>query len=124
MATVIRMQRTGARNHPAYRVVVTDSRRARDGRFIEKVGYYNPRQVPVLLDIDRERVDYWINQGAKPSESVAALLKRIQRGTVGGLTAPKPAKAPAPAKETAEPAPAATTSGQSAEKSGEASSEG
>ncbi len=85
MATVIRMQRAGSRNHPTYRVVVTDSRNRRDGRFIEKVGFYNPRSNPVLLEIDAERVKFWMERGAQPSDSVAALLKHQQAGTVAGL---------------------------------------
>ena len=80
MATMIRMQRAGARNHPAYRIVVTHSQSRRDGRFIEKLGYYNPTQNPVLLQIEEERVQYWISQGAKCSESVATLFKRQQAG--------------------------------------------
>ena len=80
MATMIRMQRAGAKNHPAYRIVVTHSRSPRDGRFIEQVGYYNPTQTPVLLQIDEERVNYWMTQGAKCSESVATLFKRQVAG--------------------------------------------
>lgn len=86
MATMIRMQRAGARNHPAYRIVVTHSRSPRDGRFIEKVGYYNPTQTPIMLQIDEERVEYWLSQGAKCSESVATLYKRQRAGKVGELT--------------------------------------
>jgi small subunit ribosomal protein S16 len=93
MATVIRMQRAGSRNHPTYRLVVTDSRNRRDGRFIEKVGFYNPRSNPVLLQIDAERVKHWIERGAQPSESVAALLKHQQAGTTASLS-PAAAKAP------------------------------
>ncbi|MCA9726408.1 MAG: 30S ribosomal protein S16 [Candidatus Eisenbacteria bacterium] len=89
MATVIRMQRAGSRNHPTYRVVVTDSRNRRDGRFIEKVGFYNPCSTPVMLDIDAERVKFWMERGAQPSESVAALLKRQQAGTLGELSPSK-----------------------------------
>jgi len=91
MATVIRMQRAGSRNHPTYRLVVTDSRNRRDGRFIEKVGYYNPRSNPVLLQIDAERVKFWVDRGAKPSDSVAALLKHQEAGTIPTLSA-APAK--------------------------------
>jgi small subunit ribosomal protein S16 len=86
MATVIRMQRAGSRNHPTYRVVVCDSRMRRDGRFIEKVGHYDPRHKPVLLALDAERIRYWVEKGAQPSESVAALLKHQEKGTVGELT--------------------------------------
>jgi small subunit ribosomal protein S16 len=80
------MQRAGSRNHPTYRVVVADSRTRRDGRFIEKVGFYNPCATPVLLQIDAERVKHWVERGAQPSESVRALLKHQRAGTVGTLS--------------------------------------
>jgi small subunit ribosomal protein S16 len=85
MATMIRMQRAGARNHPAYRIVVTQSTSKRDGRFIEKVGFYNPTQNPILLQIEEERVQYWLSQGAKCSESVSTLFKRQRDGKVAEL---------------------------------------
>ena len=73
----IRLSRAGAKKQPFYHVVVTDSRNRRDGRYIERVGYFNPvgKDHEENLRIDIERVDHWIGHGAKPSERVAALLK-------------------------------------------------
>ncbi len=71
----IRLARTGAKKQPSYRVVVIDRERSRDGRFVEMVGHYNPRRKPAEVVINRERVDYWIHQGARPSETVRSLLK-------------------------------------------------
>ena len=74
----IRMARGGAKKRPFYQIVVTDSRNRRDGRFIERVGFFNPvaRGNEERLRIDRERVDYWIAQGAQTSDRVASLLKQ------------------------------------------------
>jgi small subunit ribosomal protein S16 len=71
------MSRGGAKKRPFYQIVVTDSRNRRDGRFIERVGFFNPvaRGNEESLRIDRERVDYWLSQGAQASERVASLLK-------------------------------------------------
>jgi small subunit ribosomal protein S16 len=73
----IRMARGGAKKRPFYQIVVTDSRNRRDGRFIERVGFFNPvaRGNEERLRIDRERVDYWLSQGAQASDRVASLLK-------------------------------------------------
>lgn len=73
----IRLSRAGAKKRPFYHVVVTDSRKRRDGAYIERLGFYNPvgKDHEVNLDIDIERADYWLGQGAKPSERVAKLLK-------------------------------------------------
>jgi len=73
----IRMARGGAKKRPFYQIVVTDSRNRRDGRFIERLGFFNPvaRGNEERLRIDRERVDYWVSQGAQTSERVASLLK-------------------------------------------------
>lgn len=74
----IRLARAGAKKRPFYHVVVTDGRNGRDGRFIERVGFYNPIATggEVELRIDNERVDHWLSQGAKASERVVYLLKR------------------------------------------------
>ena len=75
----IRLSRGGAKKKPFYHVVVTDSRNRRDGRYIERVGYYNPVAIEgkeVALSIDTDRVDYWLKQGAKASDRVAKLLKQ------------------------------------------------
>lgn len=74
----IRMARGGSKKRPFYQIVVTDSRNRRDGRFIERVGFFNPvaRGNEERLRIDRDRVDHWVSQGAQTSERVASLLKQ------------------------------------------------
>ena len=73
----IRLARGGSKKRPFYHLTVTDSRKSRDGRFIERVGFFNPvaRGQEERLRIDRDRVDYWLGQGAQASERVAQLLK-------------------------------------------------
>lgn len=77
----IRLSRAGAKKRPFYHLVVTDSRNRRDGRYIERVGYFNPVGKPheQNLEIDLDRVDFWIGKGAQPSERVAALLKALRK---------------------------------------------
>lgn len=75
MAVRIRLTRVGAKKQPAYRVVVADSRSARDGRAIETIGHYNPRTEPVEIAIDGDRARFWLERGAQPSEPVARLLR-------------------------------------------------
>lgn len=72
----IRLKRMGAKKAPFYRIVVADSRYPRDGRFIEEIGYYNPCTEPVTLKIDSEKATKWIANGAQPTDTVAALLKK------------------------------------------------
>jgi small subunit ribosomal protein S16 len=74
----IRMARGGAKKRPFYHIVVTDSRNRRDGRFIERLGFFNPiaKANEEAMRINRERVDYWLSQGAQASERVASLLKQ------------------------------------------------
>jgi small subunit ribosomal protein S16 len=71
----IRLMRRGATKRPTYRVVVADSRSPRDGRFIEKIGRYEPLEDPSLIEIDEERALYWLSRGAQPTEQVTALLR-------------------------------------------------
>jgi small subunit ribosomal protein S16 len=71
---VIRMRRAGSKKRPFFRIVVTDSRAARDSRFVEILGHYNPRTRPAIVKIDSERMDYWIKKGAQPSDSVRTLI--------------------------------------------------
>ncbi len=73
----IRLARGGAKKRPFYHIVVADSRNKRDGRHIERLGYFNPIASgrEQALQLDRERVDYWVGQGARPSERVAKLIK-------------------------------------------------
>ena len=73
---VIRLRRTGSKKRPFFRVVVTDSRAARDSSFVEILGHYNPRTKPAIVKIDQERVAYWLGKGAQPSDSVRTLIAR------------------------------------------------
>jgi small subunit ribosomal protein S16 len=75
MAVKLRLTRVGKTKQPQYRIVATDSRSPRDGRFIEILGHYNPLSDPSTLVVDREKVDKWLSKGAQPSERVAKLLK-------------------------------------------------
>ena len=72
----IRLKRMGMKKMPFYRIVVTDSRNPRDGRFIEEIGYYNPVSEPVQLKIDHERAKYWLGTGAQPTDTARGLLKK------------------------------------------------
>jgi small subunit ribosomal protein S16 len=83
----IRLRRTGARKHPSYRVVVADSRKARDGAFVEIIGNFDPMTNPETVVIKEERALYWLKQGAQPSETTARLL-----GKAGILEKFKPVK--------------------------------
>ena len=76
MAVKIRHRRMGAKKAPFYRVVVADSRYPRDGRCIEEIGYYNPLTTPAEVKIDAEKAKKWISNGAQPTETVKALLKK------------------------------------------------
>ena len=77
----IRLARGGSKKRPFYAIVVSDQRRQPRGRFIERIGFFNPMAVGSEegLRIDTERADYWINRGAQPSERVATILKRVKR---------------------------------------------
>ena len=73
----IRLKRMGMKKKPFYRLVVTDSRSPRDGRFIEEIGTYNPCVAPAEIKIDADRAKEWIKTGAQPTETVRALLKKV-----------------------------------------------
>ncbi len=77
MAVVIRLRREGGKNQPHYRVVVADSRSPRDGRFIEKIGHYDPVRGQEAAVVDGERARYWLEQGARPSETVGRIFKKL-----------------------------------------------
>jgi len=97
----IRLRRMGLRSRPTYRVVVIDSRKARDGQYLEAIGHYDPRSKTLKLDSDRAR--HWLTRGAQASDTVAALLRRSARA------ADRAPAEPAPPPETAadiEPTPA------------------
>ncbi|MBA3980610.1 MAG: 30S ribosomal protein S16 [Alcanivorax sp.] len=78
---VIRLARGGSKKRPFYHVVVTDSRNARDGRFIERLGYFNPiaRGGEIPLKLELERIDHWLGQGATPSDRVKSLIKECRK---------------------------------------------
>ena len=131
----IRLTRTGAKKRPFYHLNVAESSARRDGRFIERVGYFNPIATGQAqrLSVDLERVDYWISVGAKPSDRVAALIKQARKGDTGPkviekkVEAPKPVEAPA-AEEAAEEVEAAAEEAgaedAAAEEAGDAEGEG
>ena len=97
MAVVIRMMRAGAKKRPFYRIVVADSRRQRDGRFIEILGYYDPIAKPFAVKMDEEKVKGWLAQGAQPSEQAASLFRRA------GIVAARASKTTKKAGEAAKP---------------------
>lgn len=78
MTVKIRLARHGAKKRPYYRVVVADSRARRDGRFIEQVGRYNPCVEPAFIELDIEKIDAWIKNGAQPTERVAVLIGKAR----------------------------------------------
>lgn len=77
MAVHIRLRRMGKKKRPYYRIVAADSRRARDGRFLETVGTYNPILKPAEVKLFEDRVTYWLNQGAQPSDTVSSLFTQV-----------------------------------------------
>ena len=79
MAVKIRLRRMGAKKAPFYRVVVADSRSPRDGRFIEEVGTYNPMTEPAQVNLDMEKVDKWIKNGAQPTDTVKKLIANASK---------------------------------------------
>lgn len=79
----IRLSRVGAKKQPSYRIVVADARAPRDGRFVERIGFYNPRTEPPTVEINEERALYWLSKGAQPTDAVAAMLQK--RGTLERL---------------------------------------
>jgi small subunit ribosomal protein S16 len=89
---MIRLARVGARKQPHYRVVVIEKDRARNGRSIEVVGTYNPRTTPASLDLKRDRIDYWVGNGARMSDRVGKLFAQPATGST-----PEPVAEPASA---------------------------
>ena len=86
MAVSIRLRREGSKNRPYYRVVVADSRSPRDGKFIEIIGTYDPKQTGQNSSFNAERAEYWISKGARPSDTVRSLIKKQKT-----VAAPEPA---------------------------------
>ncbi|PYK03127.1 MAG: 30S ribosomal protein S16 [Verrucomicrobia bacterium] len=123
MAVAIRLRREGALNRPYFKVVVTDKRSPRDGKFIEIVGTYDPKKAGQNSTLKLDRIEHWISKGAQPSDTVRSLIKKTKNPEAAAkkaasaaakkaAPAPKPAPAPAPvAAEPSEPAaaPAETT---------------
>jgi small subunit ribosomal protein S16 len=77
LAVRIRLTRVGATKQPSYRFVVADSRSARDGRTLDTLGHYNPRREPIEINVDAEKAAKWLEQGAKPTETVERLFRRV-----------------------------------------------
>lgn len=97
MATKIKLTRVGKMREPHYRVVVADSRTKRDGRAIETIGEYHPKNDPSVIQIDADRAAYWLGVGAQPTEAVTAILKVTgDWQKFKGLPAPEPMKVAAP----------------------------
>ena len=97
MAVRIRLTRVGATKRPSYRVVAIDSRRPRDGRSLEILGFYDPLTEPATVKLDAERLDAWIAKGAKPSDSVGRLMRQA------GMASAPPVPVSAPTKATPKP---------------------
>ena len=97
----IRMRRMGSKKRPFFRVVVTEARTARDSRFIEVLGHYNPRTRPETVKLDHERLAFWIKNGAQPSDTVRTLVERHPAGAAPAATEPLPG----PTDPTPEPLP-------------------
>ena len=83
----IRLRREGTTNTPYYKVVVTDQRSPRDGKFIEIIGNYDPKKQGLNANIDLTRADYWISKGAQPSDTVRSLMKKIRKAAAAAPVA-------------------------------------
>jgi small subunit ribosomal protein S16 len=79
MATVIRLKRMGSNKKPFFRIIVAEKTSPRDGRFIEQLGYYDPKKKADNVSLDLERIQYWVSHGAKPSETVQSLIKKAEK---------------------------------------------
>ena len=98
MAVRIRLTRVGATKRPSYRVVAIDKRRARDGRALEILGFYDPLTDPATVKLDAERIQAWISKGAQPSETVVKLLRQAEKGPPVDAARPQTAEKPKPAR--------------------------
>src|SRR5712692_4142329 len=116
MAVAIRLRREGALNRPYFKVVVTDTRSPRDGKFIEIVGTYDPKKAGQNSTLKLDRIEHWISKGAQPSDTVRSLIKKTKNPEAAAkkaaaaaakkAAAPKPAPAPVATEAAAPPAPA------------------
>ena len=103
MSVRVRLTRVGSKKNPIWRVVVSDQRSPRDGRFIETIGHYNPQTEPSTIVIDEERFQHWVSRGAQPTNTVRKLMRAQGIGTAAGASATAPAAdASAPAPDAAE----------------------
>ena len=123
MAVVLRLMRAGAKKRPTYRIVAADSRRQRDGRFLEILGHYNPLPETFELSLDKEKIARWLAHGAQPSTQVASLLKRdgmslYKPSKPKKAKAEKPAAAAKPRKAAPKPASERKAKAKAARKSG------
>jgi len=121
MAVAIRLRREGALNRPYFKVVVTDKRSPRDGKFIEIVGTYDPKKRGMNSTLKLERIEYWISKGAQPSDTVRSLIKKNKNPEeaakkMAAVEAKKAAKPKAAAKTEAAPAAAESAPAPAAEK--------
>ena len=89
MAVVLRLSRAGTHKAPFYHVVATDSRKPRDGKYLEDVGIYDPTRKPELIQLKAERVQHWLGKGARPSQTVAMILKRAKIAAPAAAAATK-----------------------------------
>ena len=116
MAVAIRLRREGALNRPYFKVVVTDTRSPRDGKFIEIVGTYDPKKAGQNSTLKLDRIEHWISKGAQPSDTVRSLIKKIKDPEAAAkkaaaaaakkaAAAPKPAPSPVETAAVAPPAP-------------------
>lgn len=118
MSVRIRMKRMGRKHRPFYRICIMDRQRARDGKAIEEVGFYDTSVADKSkrVSLNMERVDYWLSVGAQPSEKVNALIRKVKKGTWGTAAAPPPMQAPkAPEPEPVPEAPAEEAAAETAE---------
>jgi small subunit ribosomal protein S16 len=106
MSVRVRLTRVGSKKNPIWRVVVSDQRSPRDGRFIETIGHYNPQTEPSTIVLDTERFQHWVSRGAQPTNTVKQLVKAHAKGLAGGSSTGSAGVSQAPAA-VAEPEPEA-----------------
>jgi small subunit ribosomal protein S16 len=98
LSVAIRLTRVGATKRPAYRVIAIDKRRARDGRALEILGYYDPLTEPATVQLETDKIRAWIGKGAQPSETVVKLMAQAERAAAAGPSTEKPKRATRPSK--------------------------
>ena len=97
MSVRVRLTRVGSKKNPIWRVVVSDQRSPRDGRFIETIGHYNPQTDPSTIVIDEERFQHWVARGAQPTNTVKQLVRAHSKGLAGGTSTGSAGVSQAPA---------------------------